>query len=135
GDIIITEGDPGNSLFILTTGVVKAFLKSPGTEGQRLVRTMTEHCLDQDRASDAERALANLSIAPRDLARRVERARRRSAVGLSGRSEQTMMRAALIGTTLVATAAAIWLVGPPGIAIAVAGLGGLAAHLGTRLAL
>jgi cAMP-dependent protein kinase regulator len=41
GDIIITEGDPGDSLFILTTGVVKAFLKNP-EGGQRLVRTMTD---------------------------------------------------------------------------------------------
>ena len=37
----ISEGDPGDSLFILTTGAVKAFLKNPGG-GQRLVRTMTD---------------------------------------------------------------------------------------------
>ena len=42
GDIVITEGDPGDSLFILTTGVVKAFVKHPGGTGQRRVRTMTD---------------------------------------------------------------------------------------------
>ncbi|MBI3932723.1 MAG: cyclic nucleotide-binding domain-containing protein [Acidobacteria bacterium] len=29
GDIIITEGEPGDSLFVLTTGVVKAFIRNP----------------------------------------------------------------------------------------------------------
>ena len=42
GDILITEGDPGDSLFILTTGVVKAFLKNQGGVGQRMVRTMAD---------------------------------------------------------------------------------------------
>jgi hypothetical protein len=42
GDIIITEGDPGDSLFILTTGVAKAFLKNPDGAGQRMVRTMAD---------------------------------------------------------------------------------------------
>ena len=28
GDIIISQGDPGNSLFILTTGTVKAFINN-----------------------------------------------------------------------------------------------------------
>jgi len=42
GDIIITEGDPGDSLFILTTGVVKAFLKNQGGVGQRMARTMAD---------------------------------------------------------------------------------------------
>jgi cAMP-dependent protein kinase regulator len=40
GDIIITEGDPGDSLFILTTGRVKAFLHNVDGPGQRLARTM-----------------------------------------------------------------------------------------------
>jgi hypothetical protein len=30
GDIIITEGEPGDSLFVLTTGLVKAFVRNPG---------------------------------------------------------------------------------------------------------
>jgi len=30
GDIIITEGEPGQSLFVLTTGTVKVFVKAPG---------------------------------------------------------------------------------------------------------
>jgi len=42
GDIIITEGDPGDSLFILTTGTVKAFVKLADRSGQRLLRTMSE---------------------------------------------------------------------------------------------
>jgi hypothetical protein len=29
GDIIITEGEPGDSLFVLTTGLVKAFVRNP----------------------------------------------------------------------------------------------------------
>jgi hypothetical protein len=42
GDIIITEGEIGDSLFILTTGTVKTFVKNPGTPGQRLVRKMSD---------------------------------------------------------------------------------------------
>jgi len=30
GDVIITEGEPGQSLFVLTTGTVKVFLRDPG---------------------------------------------------------------------------------------------------------
>jgi hypothetical protein len=42
GDIVISEGDPGNSLFVLTTGVAKAFIKNQGAIGQRFVRAMRE---------------------------------------------------------------------------------------------
>jgi Cyclic nucleotide-binding domain len=42
GDIIISEGDPGNSLFVLTTGVAKAFIKNQGAVGQRKVREMRD---------------------------------------------------------------------------------------------
>jgi cAMP-dependent protein kinase regulator len=42
GDIIISEGDPGNSLFVLTTGIAKAFIKNQGTVGQRKVREMQD---------------------------------------------------------------------------------------------
>ena len=41
GDIVLTEGDPGDSLFVLTTGSVKAFVHLPGG-GQKLVRRMGE---------------------------------------------------------------------------------------------
>lgn len=41
GDIVLTEGDPGDSLFVLTEGTVKAFVRKPGG-GQMQVRTMTE---------------------------------------------------------------------------------------------
>jgi hypothetical protein len=40
GDIILTEGDPGDSLFVLTTGVAKAFVRADGR--QKLVRQMTD---------------------------------------------------------------------------------------------
>ena len=41
GDIVITEGDPGDSLFVLTTGVVKAFVRN--SAGRHvLVREMGE---------------------------------------------------------------------------------------------
>jgi len=42
GDIVITEGDVGDSLFILTKGTVKTFVKNPGGAGQRQVRTMSD---------------------------------------------------------------------------------------------
>jgi len=42
GDIIITEGDAGDSLFVLTTGVAKAFIKNAGGIGQRCVREMRD---------------------------------------------------------------------------------------------
>jgi hypothetical protein len=41
GDIIITEGEPGDSLFVLTTGAVKAFIRNP-TGRHVLVREMGE---------------------------------------------------------------------------------------------
>jgi hypothetical protein len=41
GDIVITEGEPGESLFVLTTGVAKAFVRAP--DGRNLIaREMTE---------------------------------------------------------------------------------------------
>lgn len=41
GDIIITEGEPGDSLFVLTTGTVKAWIRNPS--GQHVqVREMEE---------------------------------------------------------------------------------------------
>jgi hypothetical protein len=41
GDIVITEGEPGDSLFVLTTGTVKAFVKNPA--GRHIqVREMSE---------------------------------------------------------------------------------------------
>jgi hypothetical protein len=41
GDIIISEGEPGDSLFVLTTGAVKAFVRNPSGR-QVLVREMEE---------------------------------------------------------------------------------------------
>ncbi len=41
GDIIITEGDKGDSLFTITTGVTKTFLRQP-EGGQKLVRILKE---------------------------------------------------------------------------------------------
>src|SRR5207253_990559 len=38
GDIIITEGDPGDSLFVLTTGRAKAFTKRADGIGQSFRR-------------------------------------------------------------------------------------------------
>jgi len=40
GDIIITEGDPGDSLFVITTGIAKAFVRRDGK--QTLARSMGE---------------------------------------------------------------------------------------------
>lgn len=40
GDIIINEGDPGDSLFVITTGVAKAFVRRDGK--QALARQMGE---------------------------------------------------------------------------------------------
>lgn len=42
GDIILTEGDAGDSLFVMTEGVAKAFLHNTDGPGQRQVRTMKE---------------------------------------------------------------------------------------------
>jgi hypothetical protein len=41
GDIVISEGEPGDSLFVLTTGAVKAFVRNPSGR-QVCVRQMTE---------------------------------------------------------------------------------------------
>ena len=41
GDIVITEGEPGDSLFVLTTGTVKEFIRSPSGR-HVLVREMAE---------------------------------------------------------------------------------------------
>jgi hypothetical protein len=41
GDIVIAEGEPGDSLFVLTTGAVKAFVRNPSGR-QHLVREMGE---------------------------------------------------------------------------------------------
>jgi len=41
GDIIITEGDKGDSLFTITTGVTKTFLRQP-EGGQKMVRILKE---------------------------------------------------------------------------------------------
>lgn len=41
GDIVISEGEPGDSLFVLTTGVVKAFVRNPAGRQVR-VREMGE---------------------------------------------------------------------------------------------
>jgi cAMP-dependent protein kinase regulator len=41
GDIIITQGEPGDSLFILTTGTAKAFLREASGR-HRLVRRMSD---------------------------------------------------------------------------------------------
>ena len=40
GDIIITEGDAGDSLFVITTGIAKAFVRRDGK--QKLARAMGE---------------------------------------------------------------------------------------------
>jgi hypothetical protein len=42
GDMIILEGDPGTSLFIITTGNVKAFVRDPKGGTPLLVRRMKE---------------------------------------------------------------------------------------------
>ena len=42
GDILILEGERGDSLFILTTGVVKAFVRNPQGGEPLMVRRMTD---------------------------------------------------------------------------------------------
>jgi hypothetical protein len=42
GDIILTEGDAGDSLFVMTEGVAKAFVRNTDGTGQRQVRTMQD---------------------------------------------------------------------------------------------
>jgi cAMP-dependent protein kinase regulator len=41
GDILISEGEPGDSLFVLTSGVVKAFVRTPAGKNVQ-VREMPE---------------------------------------------------------------------------------------------
>jgi hypothetical protein len=41
GDIVISEGEPGDSLFVLTTGVLKAFVRNPSGR-QVFVRELAE---------------------------------------------------------------------------------------------
>jgi Cyclic nucleotide-binding domain len=40
GDVVVVAGDPGDSLFVVASGIVKAFV--PTTEGHKLVREMDE---------------------------------------------------------------------------------------------
>jgi hypothetical protein len=42
GDIIVAEGDPGDSLFVVTTGLVKAFIRKPEGGAPRCVRKLRE---------------------------------------------------------------------------------------------
>jgi hypothetical protein len=42
GDIVLTEGDPGDSLFVLTDGRVKAFVRDPAQRRQMLMRELKE---------------------------------------------------------------------------------------------
>jgi cAMP-dependent protein kinase regulator len=42
GDVIVLEGDPGDSLFVLTTGRVKAFVRTADAPRPRKVRELKE---------------------------------------------------------------------------------------------
>ncbi len=42
GDIVVSEGQPGDSLFVLTTGTLKAFVRDRGPGATCLVREMPE---------------------------------------------------------------------------------------------
>jgi hypothetical protein len=42
GDIVLTEGDPGDSLFVLTTGTLKTFVRNPQGSGQLFVRSLRD---------------------------------------------------------------------------------------------
>ena len=42
GDIVLTEGDPGDSLFVITEGRVKTFVRDPGQHRQMLMRELKE---------------------------------------------------------------------------------------------
>ena len=42
GDIVLTEGDRGNSLFVITTGTVKTFVRDTTQGGQLLMRRLKE---------------------------------------------------------------------------------------------
>jgi hypothetical protein len=42
GDIVLTEGDPGDSLFVITEGTVKAFVRDPAQRRQMRMRSLKE---------------------------------------------------------------------------------------------
>jgi tetratricopeptide (TPR) repeat protein len=42
GDIVLTEGDAGHSLFVITSGTVKTFVRDPGQARQLLMRRLKE---------------------------------------------------------------------------------------------
>ncbi|HEV7499627.1 MAG TPA: cyclic nucleotide-binding domain-containing protein, partial [Vicinamibacteria bacterium] len=42
GDIVLTEGDAGHSLFVITGGTVKTFVRDPGHARQLLMRRLKE---------------------------------------------------------------------------------------------
>jgi tetratricopeptide (TPR) repeat protein len=42
GDIVLTEGDPGHSLFVITGGTVKTFVRDPAQGRQMLMRRLKE---------------------------------------------------------------------------------------------
>lgn len=42
GDIVLTQGEPGDSLFVLTTGTVKTYVRNPEGRGQLFVRQLGE---------------------------------------------------------------------------------------------
>jgi cAMP-dependent protein kinase regulator len=42
GDIVITEGDPGSSLYVITEGTVKTFVRDTAQGGQMLMRRLKE---------------------------------------------------------------------------------------------
>jgi hypothetical protein len=42
GDIVLTEGDPGDSLFVITEGRVKTFVRDPAQHRQMLMRELKE---------------------------------------------------------------------------------------------
>ncbi|HEU0094271.1 MAG TPA: cyclic nucleotide-binding domain-containing protein, partial [Vicinamibacteria bacterium] len=42
GDIVLTEGDRGDSLFVITTGTVKTFVRDTTQGGQLLMRRLKE---------------------------------------------------------------------------------------------
>lgn len=42
GDIVITQGDRGDSLFVVTSGTLKAFIHDPAAARQLMVRTMAD---------------------------------------------------------------------------------------------
>jgi CRP-like cAMP-binding protein len=42
GDIVLTEGDRGDSLYVITTGTVKTFVRDTTQGGQLLMRRLKE---------------------------------------------------------------------------------------------